>query len=194
MRRWRTRVGSVALLMAVACVTEVDDDRGAGWYPTSASASASVGSVGSTGQIEDTDTGGEDEGPTTGDSKEPGGTTMPTPSDPSDPASTTSPPGETSGPGQTAGDPVLDACLEVAANECETCGCTQCLDMLHACELDAGCVQIRECAQQSGCTDATSCYEACEDVINANGGVLGDPAALAAELAECMETSCPVCF
>ena len=78
----------------------------------------------------------------------------------------------------------------VAADACEICGCNSCLDTLEACELDAGCVAMRECAQASGCTDTVSCYEACQSVIDQYGAALGESAGLAAALSECMDNNC----
>lgn len=112
----------------------------------------------------------------------------------SGPSETAGGPSGTTSSGETSGDPVYDGCLELAADACEICGCDMCLEPLYACEMDPGCVAMRECAQASGCSDVTSCYEACEDVINQHGGVLGDSAALALELSECLDASCPVCF
>jgi hypothetical protein len=106
---------------------------------------------------------------------------------------TGSAPMETTG-AEGSGDSVLEACLDIAANECEACGCNSCLDPLYACEEDAGCVAMRSCAQQSGCTDTISCYEACQSVIDQHGGAFGPSAALAGALSECMEASCAVCF
>lgn len=102
-------------------------------------------------------------------------------------------PTTTTAPDETSGDPVLDGCLNVAADACEECGCNQCLDPLLACEMDVGCVAMRDCAQQSGCTDTISCFEACEGVINEHGGAFGASAELALALADCMDAACPVC-
>ncbi|HWB82459.1 MAG TPA: hypothetical protein VG755_46170 [Nannocystaceae bacterium] len=103
--------------------------------------------------------------------------------------------GEASGGvGETGtGDPVLDACLEIAVTECETCGCNLCLDPLYACQQDAGCVAMRDCAQMTGCV-GTGCLEPCGAVIEMYGGPFGASGALALALSDCLEGSCPACF
>jgi hypothetical protein len=89
-------------------------------------------------------------------------------------------------------DPAVQMCLDQATNECEDCACMSCLPQLQACEQDPGCVAIRMCAQQSGCT-GIECLGPCGDVINANGGALGPSAGLASALSDCVEGSCPAC-
>jgi hypothetical protein len=102
--------------------------------------------------------------------------------------------GTTAAEGDTgSGDPVLDACLDVAINECETCACNLCLDPLYACQQDPGCVAMRDCAEQAGCA-GTECAEPCGAVIEMYGGYFGESATLALELSECLEPACPVCF
>lgn len=91
------------------------------------------------------------------------------------------------------GDPVLDACLDIATTECETCACNLCLDPLYACQQDAGCVAMRDCAQMSGCV-GTGCLEPCGAVIDMYGGPFGASGALALALSDCLEGSCPACF
>ncbi len=92
-----------------------------------------------------------------------------------------------------SGDPVLDACLEIAATECETCACNLCLDPLYACQQDVGCVAMRDCAQQTGCVGA-DCLEPCGAVIDMYGGPFGSSGALALELSDCLSATCPACF
>lgn len=92
-----------------------------------------------------------------------------------------------------SGDPVLDGCLAIAANACETCACNLCLDPLYACEQDAGCVAMRDCAEQAGC-EGPDCLEPCGAVIDMYGGPFGSSGALALELSDCLASTCPACF
>jgi hypothetical protein len=92
-----------------------------------------------------------------------------------------------------SGDPVLDACLDIAVTECETCACNLCLDPLYACQQDVGCVAMRDCAEQTGCAGA-DCFEPCEEVIYMHGGPFGSSGALAIALSDCLTASCPSCF
>jgi hypothetical protein len=92
-----------------------------------------------------------------------------------------------------SGDPVIDACLDIAANACEMCGCNLCLTPLYACQQDVGCVAMRECALQTGCVGA-DCLDPCGAVIDMHGGPFGSSGALALELSDCLSASCPVCF
>lgn len=104
------------------------------------------------------------------------------------PAATTMPSGDTG-----SGDPVLDGCLDIAVDECQTCACNLCLDPLYACEQDPGCVAMRNCAEQAGCEGA-DCLEPCGAVIDMYGGPFGSSGALAIALSDCLSASCPICF
>jgi hypothetical protein len=107
----------------------------------------------------------------------------------------TSPPetGEETGPqetGESGG--ALEMCLDMAADGCEECACENCLDEVTACQMDPGCVEIRMCAQENDCT-GIACLGPCGDVINANGGPLGESAGLASALSDCYEGACADC-
>lgn len=105
------------------------------------------------------------------------------------PANTTS-----AGGGETgSGDPVLDACLDIAVDACQQCACNLCLDPLYACQQDPGCVAMRDCAEQNGCQGA-DCLEPCGAVVDMYGGPFGASGALALELSDCLVASCPTCF
>ncbi len=101
---------------------------------------------------------------------------------------TTNEPVSTSGTGG-----VLEACLDMAMHACEICGCNACLDPLYACQLDVGCVALRNCAIETGCVGA-ECVRACADVIEMYGGAFSESSTLAVELGMCIEAGCPVCF
>lgn len=189
--RW---MASVVVLCGVAACG--GDERGQAATAWTGVVPLPAGSDGEadTEETEGDSTGGEgdDSGANEGGSETGGNASDPGPASQGDPTGASASAGDTGN--DTSGDPVLDACLEVAQDACEQCGCNQCLDPLYACEMDEGCVAMRECAQASGCTDATSCYEACEGVIDMYGGILGDSADLALDLSECLDASCPVCF
>lgn len=175
-----------------ACAPGPGPDNPSRWYgaPGNGAPSANEGDT----EASDTDDGdSKADSDTDGSADESSGDSSGPPSGDSDDPGATSSDDGTSG-ADTSGSEVLDACLEVAVDACEECGCNSCLDPLHACEQDPGCVAIRSCAQQSGCTDTLSCYEACQSVIDMHGGALGSSGTLAAELSECMENSCAVCF
>lgn len=105
------------------------------------------------------------------------------------PANTTS-----AGGGETgSGDPVLDACLDIAVDACQQCACNLCLEPLYACQQDPGCVAMRDCAEQYGCQGA-DCLEPCGAVVDMYGGPFGASGALALDLSDCLVASCPTCF
>jgi hypothetical protein len=156
------------------------DDDGGGEDESESDGGESDGSDGGSAPASD---GGSSSPTSAGSSAEDGGT-----------APATDGGGSESGAGETGtGDPVLDACLEIAATECETCACNLCLDPLYACQQDVGCVAMRDCAQMTGCV-GTGCLEPCGDVINMYGGPFGDSGALALALSDCLDASCPACF
>lgn len=184
------RWGLVLGLFVLACAQ--DQRQGTGWTTVAATigpgadagedsgTDASSGGEESTGEADSApvqDDGGEDEATASG------GT------DGDHATSATTEGGETG-----TGDPVLDACLAMATNPCEQCACNMCLDPLYACQQDAGCVAMRDCAEMSGCQGAEACYSACMGVIDQYGGPFGDSAALALALSDCLEPACPVCF
>lgn len=122
----------------------------------------------------------EDEpGASSGDDDEPG---------PGDEPSSGSSSGDAPEPGNATDgeDPEVMACIEEAANDCEICACNNCLDQLLACQQDAGCVEIRMCAQETGCT-GLDCLGACGDVIDGAGGPLGPSASQALMLSDCYD-------
>src|SRR5687768_2279062 len=85
-----------------------------------------------------------------------------------------------------------DYCPEVGDCNCMSCACE-----LGACEADAGCTAIRECAQMTGCL-GLECLEPenCMMVIEDAGGVAGTSGMIALALSGCVEgagcmTQCP---
>ncbi|MEM6990929.1 MAG: hypothetical protein AAF721_10540 [Myxococcota bacterium] len=119
----------------------------------------------------------------------------------------TSTPGGSSEGGSTAAGPMCDSTDPAAITECEAtamgmgtcpevyeCVCGSCVCELAACQEDAGCVAIRDCAQETGCL-GLDCYmmETCMEVIDANGGPVGDSASIAISLSTCTEgAACPI--
>jgi hypothetical protein len=187
--------GTIAIASALgACSHEVDHFHG---YQSSQPV---VGTIGSGNLDDGDDDGGESEGSSSDGSEgddagegapasEAGDDADPAPaSDDGDGSDEGGAPAETG-----SGDPVLDACLEIATNDCESCACNSCLDPLYACQQDAGCVAMRDCAEQSGCVGA-DCLEPCGAVIDMYGGPFGSSGALALALSDCLSASCPVCF
>ena len=182
-------VGGLIFAVAVGCAA---DERDVGfepaWQPTMTSPAPASGDEGD----DESESAGESD-----DSGSDGGAVDDAADDANDTANdtapaTTMPPAEDSGDSGT-GDPVLDACLGMATNECETCACNMCLDPLYACQQDVGCVAMRDCAEAAGCA-GTECAEPCGAVIEMYGGYFGDSANLALALSECLEPACPICF
>lgn len=91
-------------------------------------------------------------------------------------------------------EPGVESCVAQSdGSDCSVCACTNCFFELQACQADAGCVAIRECAQETGCI-GIACYTDghCTKVIDANGGPLGDSASLARDVSDCVEdAACP---
>jgi hypothetical protein len=186
----RSDILCLASLVLVACTHEVDRS------PPSYQGSMSAGSIGSGPPPSSDDDGSSDDGD---DSSSDDGS-MPAEGGSSPSTSVTGAPtddGDATDPtgvGDTgSGDPVLDGCLEIAANECETCACNLCLDPLYACQQDVGCVAMRDCAEQTGCA-GVDCLEPCGAVIDMHGGPFGNSGALALALSDCLSASCPSCF
>ena len=94
---------------------------------------------------------------------------------------------------------LIDMCIEAAEAEmtCEevaTCNCSNCACELQACQMDADCTAIRECAQATGC-NGIDCLDptTCGDVIDAAGGPTGTGATLALQLSTCNQGAmCPI--
>jgi hypothetical protein len=183
------RFGFALVLAAIGCT----HDRSSDYQGT-----LSVGSIGSAPVSDDDSTGGDDESSSSDDGASDG---TPVTSGTSASTSATGAPTDdgATGPSTTAssdtgsGDPVLDGCLEIAVNECETCACNLCLDPLYACQQDVGCVAMRDCAEQAGCA-GVDCLEPCGAVIDMHGGPFGSSGELALTLSDCLSASCPACF
>jgi hypothetical protein len=184
-----------ALALAIGCATE---DRGVGfepaWQPGATSPMPST--IGDDG---DDDEGGTDDESDDGNASDESDAVDDAADDAADDGNDTAPPADDGMPpaedgGDTGtGDPVLDACLDMATNECETCACNMCLDPLYACQQDVGCVAMRDCAEAAGCA-GTECAEPCGAVIEMYGGFFGESATLALALSDCLEPACPICF
>lgn len=180
----------LACAIAVGCTQEVD--RG---EPFGSGSQGSIGSIGSTTPMGDPDDDGSSSGE--GDTGDDTGNASSPASGPADDSASSTMTGATTMPADTgetgSGDPVLDACLEIAVNECETCACELCLDPLYACQQDPGCVAMRDCAEQTGCA-GVDCLEPCGAVIDMYGGAFGSSGMLALALSDCLTASCPSCF
>lgn len=178
----------VVVTVMVACADEPDRS------PFDVTVSA--GSIGSGPSqqpaADDEDRGSDSSGGS--DSGEASGGGEPDPDGGSSPANTatTTVPGDDSGEGGS-GDPVLDACLDLAVDDCQVCACNQCLDPLYACQQDPGCVAMRDCAEQTGCA-GVDCLEPCGAVIDMYGGPFGASGALALALSDCLSVQCAICF
>ncbi|WAS96455.1 hypothetical protein [Nannocystis punicea] len=72
---------------------------------------------------------------------------------------------------------------------CGECACTKCLDEMQACQKDAGCKAIRDCAAEAGC-GGIDCLGPCGDVIQMNGGPFGPSGMLAQEIGTCVDMQC----
>jgi hypothetical protein len=110
-------------------------------------------------------------------------TTVDTTTDP-DPGTSS----ETTDP--SGGDPV-EECKMMAdpMNACSDCVCENCLEQLQACQADEGCVAIRMCAEETGCT-GIDCLGACGDVINMYGGIGGESAMIGLQISMCLDQNC----
>jgi hypothetical protein len=90
----------------------------------------------------------------------------------------------------------IDSCLEGApeVNDCTSCGCTDCLEELEACDDVPGCRDIVECAVEEGCV-GISCYlgnARCREAIYDHGGPFSQAASHAIVVSECTEDAgCP---
>ena len=179
--------------LAGACAPGPGADDPSRWYGAPGNG-APASDDEDTDASEDTDGDSKADSDTEGSAGESsGGSSGPPSGDSDDPGATSSDDG-TSG-ADTSGNEVLDACLGSGGGRLR--GVRVQLVPRFPERLRGrtpGCVAIRSCAQQSGCTDTLSCYEACESVIDMHGGALGSSGTLAAELSECMENSCAVCF
>lgn len=96
--------------------------------------------------------------------------------------------GETTDP--SGGDPV-EQCKMMAdpQTECSDCVCENCLEELQACQADEGCVAIRMCAEETGCT-GFDCLQACGDVIDMYGGIAGESAMIGLQISMCLDQNC----
>lgn len=130
---------------------------------------------------ENEDDGGEGDDNASGDDGVPPGGSTGGSSDDDPPATT----------GNGGMDPVAE-CVADAVDACEACGCGNCLAPFDACQADAGCVAIRECATQADCA-GIACAGPCGDTINDHGGVFGASLAILTTLGECMDAGCPGC-
>ncbi|MBK8235901.1 MAG: hypothetical protein IPK74_10115 [Deltaproteobacteria bacterium] len=185
-----TRLAAGLVLAAIACGGPPERNPFGGTAP--------VGTIGS-GPVEDDDdatasSSDDDGGGATTTSAGDDGASASATQGASDSA-TTNP--TTAGGGESgesgSGDPVLDACLEIATDACQQCACNLCLDPLYACQQDPGCVAMRDCAEQYGCQGA-DCLEPCGAVVDMYGGPFGASGALALALSDCLVASCASCF
>lgn len=69
------------------------------------------------------------------------------------------------------------------------CACDACASELVACDGNAQCKAIVQCALETGCR-GFSCFEPCRAVIEANGGAEGTGVALALPLSDCVTAPC----
>ncbi|WAS93907.1 hypothetical protein [Nannocystis punicea] len=115
--------------------------------------------------------------------EEPGTTTE-------EPGTTTESTTTTTTDGTTTDDELMQ-CLENVnpGDPCGECACTECLEELQACEADAGCTAIRECAQEAGC-GGIDCLGPCGDIIQMNGGPFGPSGMLAQQIGTCVDQQC----
>jgi len=113
-------------------------------------------------------------------------TTTPTSLDTTEPGTSSST--ETTDP--SGGDPV-EQCKMMAdpMTACSDCVCENCLEELQACQADEGCVAIRMCAEETGCT-GIDCLGACGDVINMYGGIGGMSAMIGLQISMCLDQNC----
>jgi len=90
----------------------------------------------------------------------------------------------------SGGDPV-EQCKMMAdpMTACSDCVCENCLEELQACQADEGCVAIRMCAEETGCT-GIDCLGACGDVINMYGGIGGMSAMIGLQISMCLDQNC----
>lgn len=188
-----TEDGDDATTVASAGTGDTGTDPSASTSPTtSATTSATTNSSTTTpADTSDSDADSEDDGPLETGPVDSGEDT--TPADTGDDTGTEDDtgPSPTDGPSDDDGG-ALDMCLDMAADACEECACNNCLPEVMACQADPGCVEIRMCAQEAGCT-GIGCLGPCGDVINANGGPLGPSAGLASALSDCYEGACANC-
>lgn len=173
-------LGSVGLLLAACGDDGGGNESSSGTDATNATSTASTSST----------TTGEASSSATSTS---GSTTDSPTSDPTEDPTTTGP----------ACDPedetAIAECIELALDESgctevAECNCQSCVCPLLDCQMDRGCTDIRQCAQDTECL-GIACYapETCQEVIDANGGPGGSSASLALTLSTCNENAgCPI--
>ena len=181
-RRW---ISVILVALVAGCTQEVETSPFTGASP--------ISSIGSGPVDEPQGDEADAESSTTDDATGDDGPGDPSGDNDGGPSPATTSPAPTDDGESGSGDPVLDACLEIATTPCETCACDLCLEPLYACQQDPGCVAMRDCAEQSGCAGA-ECLEPCGPVIDRYGGPFGESGALALTLSECLSAACPVCF
>ncbi|MCA9627340.1 MAG: hypothetical protein KC766_06730 [Myxococcales bacterium] len=95
--------------------------------------------------------------------------------------------------GGSGGSGGVEACIDLATDECGVCSCVSCYDQLDTCIQDTGCTDIIDCVQTTGCS-GFQCYQpgACRAVIDANGGLFGSSLNRVVQLTNCLNQSgCP---
>lgn len=175
----------LALVVCAGCFTDyapnIGDDTSTGSEAIPSSTGASSTGTSSTGVDagESTGTSTSDAQPDSHGASESSGSTGAA-------AATTIVLPETSGPPT---DPYEQCLAQSSLFECGDCLCDKCLAEYTACAADRGCVAIEACAAEFGCNDA-QCLEPCGDVIEMNGGFVGESLKLAIALSACFNDSC----
>ena len=122
-------------------------------------------------------------------------------SSPSDGATALGPDGtiaEAAAPDVKLPDGALQECKTKAATNpkpaCANCACDNCLPELKACEDDAPCLALRNCAQAKNCCDELCVLTNCFGELNAAGGVGGESTKRATAVRDCTQkATCNCC-
>jgi len=97
-----------------------------------------------------------------------------------------------------AGGSDLQECKAKAATNpdpaCANCACDSCLAELKACEADATCVALRNCAQKNNCCDEVCVLLKCGTELQAAGGISGPGTTKAKAVKDCtVKATCNCC-
>lgn len=112
-----------------------------------------------------------------------------TSTDPSTSSDTSSSEASMSGPGTPDLPP---ACLDLYGNNpCGQCVCSECAELAEDCAANAGCATILQCIVETMCNDTLDCYMQCKQVVDQNGGLMGESASKALKLGNCAQANCP---
>ncbi|MBE7479281.1 MAG: hypothetical protein HS104_04715 [Polyangiaceae bacterium] len=172
----------LGLVAVVACGG--DDGGGSGSGGSSSGGASSGGGAGASGAAGSSSGGASSGGASSGGASSGG-------------AAGTSSGGASSGGAAGAGSDLAECKAKAATNPdpaCANCACDSCLTELKACEADATCVGLRNCAQKNNCCDEICVLLKCGTELQAAGGVNGPGTTKASAVKDCtVKNTCNCC-